>query len=186
MNMNPLEFTQLKAFARQDGTILGLIWIASFACFIGEFSNPMLGMAALILAVISPFFVAMRLRKFRDNSRDGVISFRRALAYCILAFFYASLLFAIAQYVYFRYMDHGFLVAQYNNMFNAPEAKQMMKVMAAGEQIKSGINLLASLRPIEIVFEFLSMNISIGIILSVPIAALMKRTTSINSINKQQ
>lgn len=185
--MSPLEFIQLKAFARQDGTILGVIWIVSFACFIGEFSNPLLGMVALILAVISPFFVAMRLRKFRDHIRDGNISFRRALAYGILMFFYASLLFAIAQYVYFRYFDHGFLVGQYNSMFSTPEAKNMMKAMQAGEQIKNGINLLASLRPIEIVFEFLSMNISIGILLSVPIAALMRSTsTTINSINKQQ
>jgi hypothetical protein len=42
---------------------------SQFCLFIGEFSNPMLGMAALILAVISPFFVAMRLKRFRDKSR---------------------------------------------------------------------------------------------------------------------
>ena len=72
-------------------------------------------------------------------------------------------------------------------MFSTPEAKNMMNAFAAGNQIKDGINLLGSLRPIEIVFEFLSMNISIGIIISVPIAAIMKSTTAINkSINKQE
>ncbi len=185
--MDPIEFKQLKAFARQEGTYVGLIWIVSFACFIGEFSSPILGLSAMILAVISPFFLAIRLKRFRDQARDGAISFRRALAFCILAFFYASLLFAVAQYVYFRYIDNGFLVSQYTTMFSTPEAKNMMNAFAAGNQIKDGINLLGSLRPIEIVFEFLSMNISIGIIISVPIAAIMKSTTAINkSINKQE
>jgi hypothetical protein len=184
--MDPIEFKQLKAFARQEGTYVGLIWVVSFACFIGEFSSPLLGLTAMILAVISPFFLAMRLKKFRNNARNGIISFRRALAFCMLSFFYASLLFAIAQYIYFRYMDNGFLVSQYATMFSTPEAKSMMNAMAAGNQIKDGINLLSSLRPIEIVFEFLSMNISIGIIISVPIAAIMKSTTAINSINKQE
>ena len=103
------------------------------------------------LAVISPFFLAIRLKRFRDQARDGAISFRRALAFCILAFFYASLLFAVAQYVYFRYIDNGFLVSQYTTMFSTPEAKNMMNAFAAGNQIKDGINLLGSLRPIEIV-----------------------------------
>ena len=94
--MDPIEFKQLKAFARQEGTYVGLIWIVSFACFIGEFSSPILGLTAMILAVISPFFLAIRLKRFRDQARDGAISFRRALAFCILAFFYASLLFAVA------------------------------------------------------------------------------------------
>lgn len=51
--INPEEIIQLKAFARQDGTFLGLIWIASFACYVGEFHTSSLGMLALILAVIS-------------------------------------------------------------------------------------------------------------------------------------
>ncbi len=184
--MDPIEFKQLKAFARQEGTFVGLIWIVSFACFIGEFSSPILGLTAMILAAISPFFLALRLKRFRDQARDGLISFRRALAFCILAFFYASLLFAVAQYIYFRYIDNGFLVSQYTTMFSTPEAKNMMKAIAAGNQIKDGINLLGSLRPIEIVFEFLSMNISLGIIISVPIAAIMKSTKAFNSINKQE
>lgn len=184
--MSPIEFLQLKGFARQEGTFLGLIWIASFACYIGEFSSPTLGMVALVLAMVSPFFIAMRLRKFRDNARDGIISFRRGLAFCILSFFYASLLFALAQFIYFRFLDHGFLISQYNAMFASPEAKKMMEAMAAGTEIKNGINMIAAMRPIEIAFNFLSMNISIGIILSMPIAALMKSTPRINSINKQQ
>ena len=48
-NMTPQEYTQLKAFARQDGVLLALLWIGGFACYILGLSNPMLGLAAMVL-----------------------------------------------------------------------------------------------------------------------------------------
>ena len=183
--INPEEIIQLKAFARQDGTFLGLIWIASFACYVGEFHSSSLGMLALILAVISPFFLAMRLKRFRDKSRGGVISFRRSLAFCMFSFFYASLLFAIVQYVYFAYIDKGFLVQQYNIMMSTPEAKQLLNIYKMANEMYDGIAAFARLTPIEKSLNFLTMNISIGLILSFPIAAIMKSTVKIDNNNQE-
>ncbi len=182
--INPEEVIQLKAFARQDGTFLGLMWIASFACYIGEFHASMLGMLALILAVVSPFFLAMRLKKFRDKYRDGIISFRRSLVYCLFSFFYASLLFALVQYIYFAYIDNGFLVQQYNIMLSTPEAKQLLNLYKITNEMRDGISAFAQLTPIEKSLNFLTANISIGLILSFPIAAIMKSTVG-NSNNNQ-
>ena len=76
--MTAPEYMQLKAYARQDGFFLALLWTASFACYILGISNQMLGMLAIGLAVMTPFFVAGRLRKFRDEGREGLISFGRS------------------------------------------------------------------------------------------------------------
>ena len=56
--MTTQEYIQLRAFARVDGTYVGILWIASFACYLGGLSSPMLGLVGGILAVVSPFFVA--------------------------------------------------------------------------------------------------------------------------------
>lgn len=40
------EYEQLKAFARIDGALVGALWIVSFACFIGGFAVPTLGVAS--------------------------------------------------------------------------------------------------------------------------------------------
>ena len=93
--MTTQEYIQLRAFARVDGTYVGILWIASFACYLGGLSSPMLGLVGGILAVASPFFAAKRLIKFRDDIRDGEISGRRSMLYYALMFFYASLLFAL-------------------------------------------------------------------------------------------
>ena len=103
--MTPEEFYQLKAFARQDGALLSLLWISSFACYILGIATPMLGTVALMLILASPFFAANRLRHFRDGAREGIISFRRGYAYTALVFFYAAILLAAATYIYFAFID---------------------------------------------------------------------------------
>lgn len=174
--MKPEEYKQLAAFARIDGLYLGLLWIVSFSCFIGNFSHPMLGSAAMLIALYSPFFVARRLKKFRDTARDGIISFRRALAYSMFVFFYGSLIFAVAQYVYFAFIDGGYVINQYSKMFSTPEAKQMINALFGNDmQMKRELLTMSEIRPIELALNFLSCNISVGIITSVPIAAILKR-----------
>ena len=94
--MSPQEYIQLKAFARQDGALLSLLWIGGFACYILGLANPTMGMLALLLIVASPFFAASRLRHFRDYAREGIITFRRGYAYTVLTFFYGGLLLGMS------------------------------------------------------------------------------------------
>ena len=95
--MTTEEYIQLRAFARVDGTYVGILWITSFACYLGGLTSPMLGLIGGIIAIISPFFAAKRLTKFRDDIRDGEISGKRSMLYYALMFFYASLLLALIQ-----------------------------------------------------------------------------------------
>jgi len=170
--MTPEEYGQLKAFARIDGAIIGAVWIASFFLCIAGFSNPGLSLAGSFLALFSPFMAGKRLVKFRDNARDGIISFGRSMAYYILIFFYASLLMALAQYVYFAYIDNGYVMSYYVNAMNMPETQQMMT--AAGLSTKDVDAVLAQMRqtpPIMMALNIMTFNVTAGIVLS-PIAAL--------------
>ncbi len=167
---------QLKAFARQDGALLSLVWLASFMCFVGQFTDPALGLLYELLAVGSLFFLGWRLRRFRDNALDGVISFRRAFAYCAFCFFYASLIFALAQYVYFAYLDHGTVFNGISQMLSLPQASAMMSVYGYSQQeIKEALSAFQGLRPIEISAFFFLSNLYIGAIISIVIALIMKR-----------
>ena len=101
--MTPEEYKQLKAFARQDGALLSLLWIGAMACYIQGLSSPILGMIAMLLIILSPFYAANRLRHFRDEARAGIISFMRAYGYTVLTYFYAGLLLAVAVFIYFHF-----------------------------------------------------------------------------------
>ncbi len=172
------EFRQFTAFARIDGAIMGGLWIASFACFVGEFSSPILGFAALALGLSSVIVGFLRLRKFRDHALGGFITFGKATTYSILTYFYASLLLAVAQYVYFQFIDNGYLMNQYITMLSSPEYVAVVKDVY-GMDAKEMINILqtsiSSMKPIEIAFQFLTINVIFATIISIPIGAMIRK-----------
>lgn len=170
------EYIQLKAFARIDGALLAAVWVASFACYIFGMSVPMLMMCGMLIAVGSPFFAAIRLRKFRDVARDGVISFRRGYAYTILEFFYAALLFAIAQFVYFQFLDNGYLISRLVEMMNTEQTQQIIQAYGMGDMLEESLGQMAETRPIDYALNYLTLNIIAGVILGLPIAAVMRKS----------
>lgn len=174
--MTTEEYIQLRAFARVDGTYVGILWITSFACYLGGLTSPMLGLIAGIIAIISPFFAAKRLTKFRDDIRDGEISGKRSMLYYSLMFFYASLLFALVQYLYFAFIDGGYLMREYTSLLSSDEMKEAMKVYGITyEQMMQGLKEFADSSPIMTALNIMTMNITIGIFLSLPVALVVKR-----------
>lgn len=173
--MTPAEYIQMKAFARIDGALLAILWIASFACYIAGVANPIYSTMALVLMVATPFFVALRLGKFRDKGRDGIISLSRGWAYSVYVFFYAAILMALAQYIYFAYIDQGYLLHSFTTALSTPEAKQMMEQYNLKQAMEESMEMMGRLRPIDYALNVLTVNIMVGIVLGFPIAALMKR-----------
>ena len=166
--MTAPEYVQLKAYARQDGFFLALLWIASFACYILGITNGLLGMVAMMLAVMTPFFVAGRLRRFRDEGREGVISFRRSYAYTVFVFFYGAVLLAVAQFLYFAYMDNGYLLSTFSKIVSSAEGKEMLQQYGMTQVAEDSLSEMASLRPIDYALNILTVNIMIGFVLVCP------------------
>lgn len=177
--MTPEEYKQLKAFARQDGALLSLLWIGALICYIQGLNSPMLGMIAMLLIVASPFYAANRLRKFRDNAREGIISFMRAYGYTVLTYFYGGLLLAIAIFAYFQFMDNGFLLSKLMDVLNTEEGQQVVKAYGMADEISQSMAELAKMRPIDYALNMLTMIISTGFILGLPTAALMQRHVAV-------
>jgi hypothetical protein len=175
LNMTPAEYIQLKAFARQDGALLFLLWVATFLLYLLGVSNQMLGLAAIALMIYTPFFVGERLRKFRDYGREGVISFRRGYAYTVLVFFYGGVLFAVAQYLYFAYMDKGFLISQLTQMLTSEEGRQLLEQYGMQQMADESLTEMANTRPIDYALNMLTINISLGFILGLPISLILQR-----------
>ena len=184
--MTPEEYVQLKAFARQDGALLSLLWIGALFCYVQGLSSPMLGMTAVILIVASPFYAANRLRHFRDYAREGIISFGRGYAYLVLTFFYAGLLLAAALYLYFAFIDKGYLIGKFTEIMSSDEGRQVLKTYGMGEQMSESLKEMAQMRPIDYALNMLTFNITTGFVLGFPIAALMQRKVVKSQIENKQ
>ena len=134
-----------------------------------------------MLMLYTPFFVGERLGKFRDYGREGLISFRRGYAYTVFVFFYGGVLFAIAQYLYFAFMDNGFLLSQFSRMVSTEEAQLILRQYGMTQMVDESLQEMASIRPIDYALNMLTVNISLGFILGVPISLVMQRSRVVNS-----
>lgn len=173
--MTPAEYLQLKAFARVDGALLAILWTVSFVCYIVGIAQPMFTMAALLLMVATPFFVGKRLRRFRDEDLGGIISLMRGWGFVVLVFFYGGILLALVQYVYFAYIDQGYLLASFSKALESAETKQVIEMYGMQKTVSESLTLMEQMRPIDYALNVLTMNISIGIILGLPIAAILQK-----------
>ena len=173
--MTAPEYIQLKAYARQDGFFLALLWIACFAGYIIGLTSQFMALASMLMVITTPFFVANRLKKFRDEGREGVISFGRSYAYTIFVFFYGAVLLAVAQYLYFAYMDNGYLVNSFAKMMTSEEGRMMLEQYGMTKMVDESLAEMAATRPIDYALNILTINISLGFILGVPIGLIMQR-----------
>ena len=168
--MTSAEYIQLKAFAKIDGVWLFGLWLVGFACYLIGLTQPFFGFLAMFLLLFTPFFAAFRLRRFRDEDREGIISFLRGYVYTILMFFYGGLLMAMAEYFYFAYLDQGYLLGTISHLFYSEEGMKMIQDAGIQELIHESMKGLQSMRPIDFALNMLSMTISAGLFLGLPVA----------------
>lgn len=171
--INVTALVQLKAFARQDGVILALTWIASFILMI---YTPQYSYGNL-LALSTPFIVGWRLCAFRNYALDGKISFRRGFAYSCYTFFYAALVFALCQYAYIKFIDGDSIknmLAETVKVLTPVYQEQGLSL----NEINSAASMMASLRPIDLSIIFMMQNLFIGLLLSLPLALIFKRSAA--------
>ena len=165
--ISPDTLIQLKAFARQDGMLLALFWTASFAM-------TMMAPQSIwgnVLAMATPFFMGWRTTLFRDGALDGVISFRRAAAHGIYSVFYASLVFALVQYVYFRFLDNGTFLGIMSDGVKVIEDLYKQQGLNTSE-ITQSLETMRSISPVQWAFMLMLQNITIGSLLALPVAAI--------------
>ena len=172
--MTAPEYKQLKAFARVDGALLAVLMITCFACYVAGLTSPLYGFLSIVAIVMMPFFAGIRLKRFRDTGLEGS-SFMRGWAYICLMFFYGGLIFALAQYAYMAYMDKGYLVMTITNILALPENAEVIKQLGMADQVSESIHMLQAMRPIDFALNMLTTIIMGGIMLGLPIAAIMKK-----------
>lgn len=176
------EYIQLKAYSRQYGAVMGLLWVLSFACFVGSVKAPMLSLAHNFSIILIPFAANTFVKMYRDGIVGGVISFRRAFAFSMFIFFYATLILAIAQWAYFQYIDNGMLVGHTVKIINSPEYEELLKAyQISKKEVTDSLQQLAETRPIDFALAFMWLNIIAGMAISWVVALFTRRSAVRNN-----
>ncbi len=171
-NMKYNELKQLHAYAKYDGMYLSIVWIASFGCFLASTWQSFLGQFSSILLLSTPFFVAYRLKLFREEGLGGTVSFKRAYLYSLSVFINGSFHFSIMQWVYMKFVDNGKLYQIVYSIISSNEYSEIFRT--ANINRSQFLDLLSlSFTPFAISLNSFIYGVVLGGILSILIAAIM-------------
>lgn len=165
----------LQQTAMYFGTLMGLFWIIKFTFLPLGFTIPLLQLLFVLLTFFVPILGYLYARKFRNRYCGGSITFSRAFAFTVLMYLFAALLAAVAHYIYFRYIDNGFLIDSYIGQLEAMKPTATEELKESIDQFIEGFSLISSLSPIQLTFQLISQNFMYGVLLALPTAQLVMR-----------
>lgn len=169
------EKINLQKYAMRYGTYMGLFWMVKFFFFPAGLTNPLLMLLFVLCTLAVPFIAYFMARSFRDKYCGGVIRFSQAWVFVTFMYLFAALLTAIAHYIYFAYLDQGYLVNTYSSLIEEMRNMKLEGVEEYLKQMEQVLEVVRNLSPIEMVVQLLSQNVIYGSILALPVAFLVRR-----------
>ena len=165
----------LQEHAMRFGTYMGLFWIFKFIFLPAGFTVPLLQMLFLLLTCFVPVLGFIYTRRYRNVCCGGYLPFGKALIFSISMYLFASLLTAVAHYIYFRFIDEGYLVNTYIDQLETLKTAGTEEMKAYIGQLTDALGVVSSLSPLELTFQLLSQNFIYGLLLSLPTALFAMR-----------
>lgn len=165
----------MTRYAMVFGTYMGLFWIAKFILVPIGITTPFLLLLFFCLTLCVPFLGYYYTKMYRDKVCGGQISFFHAWTFNLFMFICASMLTAVAHYVYFAFIDQGYLIGVCKDMLNTIETSNMPGTEAYVAQVKESIDVLEALTPTDIILQLLVNNVYNCALLSIIIALIAKR-----------
>ena len=167
----------MQRYAMLFGTYMGVFWILKFILFpLGlKYNLPFLSFLFMGLTLCVPFMGYYYLRIYRNQVCGGAINFLPAWLFTVSMYIFSALLTAVAHYIYFRYIDHGFILDTYENLLSSLSASNVTGIEAYLKQLNEALDAIRALSPIDITFQLMSQNVFYCSLLALPTALFAMR-----------
>ena len=173
-------------YAMNFGAVVGLYYIGKFCLFPLSLYSTMAALLFLGLTAVVPFLIYRLVKRYRDRYCGGVMDFSRAFAFSMLVMAFGSLLAAAAHYIYFAFIDGGAMIGALVQSIEQLRSVDLSAVEGANadamaqfnqyiEIMQQTVAQLQAMSPIDITMGMLSNNVSWSVILSLPIALIVKK-----------
>lgn len=165
----------LQEHAMRFGTMMGIFWIIKFSFLPMGFKIPLLQLLFIFMTLFVPILGYIYIRKYRERYCGGGLSFLRGLVFSIYMYFFASLLTAAAHYIYFRFIDNGYLLGTYMEQLENLKSSLTGDMETSIDQLIQNLDIIASMSSLQLTLQLIFQNIFYGILLSLPTALLAMR-----------
>lgn len=127
------------------------------------------------LTLCVPFMGYHYARMYRNQVCGGGIGFLHAWAFTVLMYMFAALLAAVAHYIYFRFIDHGYVINTCETMVDTLARSNMPGMDSYIATYREALEAARQLSPIDITLQMISSNVFWGSILALPTALFVMR-----------
>ncbi|MCI7358146.1 MAG: DUF4199 domain-containing protein [Parabacteroides sp.] len=161
----------LMSAAMSYGFSLGIFWIVKYIFYMFSMRFSYLVVIYWGMSLVVPYLAYLLTKRYREDL-GGVISFSQAWRFGVLIYLFAAMLVSVMHYVFYRF------VAPPDFLSSAVEQTiASLKQMQVDSKIISSIESM-NFSPIHMALQGILNNIFYGIILSLPVAALVCRRKS--------
>lgn len=155
------------------GLAMGIYWVIKYIIFIFSTSTPSLNVVYWLMTIAVPFIAYYLTKRYRQDI-GGSISFFHAWRFGTMLYFFAAMIVSLEHFIFYQFIASPDFVA--NAMSQVTEA---LKDSTVNTEI---IDSLSKIRisPIQMAIQGIFNNVFYGIILSIPVAALVRKSNIVN------
>ncbi|MBQ8224311.1 MAG: DUF4199 domain-containing protein [Bacteroides sp.] len=157
------------------GTYMGGFWILKFILFPLGMTTPFLSLLFIILTLCVPFMGYYYVKMYRERLCGGAISFGHSWSFTLFMYMFAALLTAVAHYIYFRFIDQGFICNTIEEQLNLLVQSEIPGIETYVANYREAVGLLRGMTPIEITMQLLTTNVFCGMLLAIPTALFVMK-----------
>ncbi|RHJ83030.1 DUF4199 domain-containing protein [Parabacteroides sp. AM08-6] len=161
------------------GLIMGIFWVIKYLFFIFGYSTPSLIFIYWCLSFAVPFIAYYMTKRYKYEI-GGHISFFHAWRFGTMLYFFAALIVSLEQFIFLQFIaPDDFLT----NM-----AHQMITILQDSQANSEVVDAISQINftPIHMVIQQIFNNIFYGILLSVPVAAIVCRKDVAGAVSEQE
>mgnify|MGYP002327244142 FL=1 len=157
--------------AMSYGFSLGIFWIVKYIFYMFSMHFSYLVVIYWGMSLVVPYLAYLLTKRYREDL-GGVISFSQAWRFGVLIYLFAAMFVSVMHYVFYQF------VAPPDFLSSAVEQTiASLKQMQVDSKVISSIESM-NFSPIHMALQGILNNIFYGIILSLPVAALVCRRKS--------
>lgn len=163
--------------AMSYGLAMGIYWIFKYIFFIIGYTRPAFMSVYWGCTLAVPFIAYVLTKRFREDL-GGSIRFSQAWRFGVMIYFFAALIVSLAHYIFFKYIvSPDYLPSMIDSM-----TQILTSANVSPEAVKNLTQI--NITPIHMAIQGIFNNIFYGIVLSIPVAAIVQRNTG-STVNKQ-
>lgn len=166
--------TNITQLASKFGLVIGLFYIIRFICIPLSASYPGLSIIYAAMFISAPFIYGYITINFREKFLGGTMSFSQGFRFLFTMIVCGTLIEAMTQFIYFRFIDHGMLGKWY--LENISQFEEQFGKDIYLDQMRNYVEAIYSIPAIDITISMLVNNIMWTIVISAIIAAILRKT----------